>query len=135
MELASLPHGSLADSIVCPCAFASPPIIVANFVAFTEYSGGVWLKDGCQALELTSSKITCGCTHLTDFSVLIDPNGQDAPPKKKKKNKNIPIIAGAAGGGALLLVVIVIVLAMVFKGKCTDSHSQSFGKSERIDTL
>ncbi len=95
-----------------------------------------WKPNGCQAIRTTAATITCGCTHLTDFSVLIDPEGQQQEPAKKK-SKTVVIIAAAAGGGALLLVVLVIVTVIVFKTRCrggSGKHSKSFGKSDRIDT-
>eukprot|EP01047_Picozoa_sp_COSAG01_P006203 COSAG01_NODE_223_length_21401_cov_17.490423_6_plen_4426_part_00 len=32
----------------------------------------VWRTDGCVTVENTSTHVTCHCTHLTDFSVLLD---------------------------------------------------------------
>jgi hypothetical protein len=34
---------------------------------------GVWSASGCKVVEFTTSSVTCACTHLTDFAVIISP--------------------------------------------------------------
>jgi hypothetical protein len=34
---------------------------------------GIWSASGCKVIELTTSSVTCACTHLTEFAVIISP--------------------------------------------------------------
>lgn len=37
------------------------------------WNGTEWSDEGCQALAVTDMAVTCGCTHLTDFAVILSP--------------------------------------------------------------
>jgi hypothetical protein len=93
-----------------------------------------WSVEGCIVKQVSANGIVCGCTHLTDFSVLSVPiadsgissggssSGGSSSPISGNSNSgsnlnvsNLPIIIGGAIGG--LLIVSIIVAFIVLKAK------------------
>ena len=38
---------------------------------FSETSNGAWSTEGCSVLSVNRTRVTCQCTHLTNFALLL----------------------------------------------------------------
>ena len=78
-----------------------------------------WREDGCEVKRFGVYTIVCGCTHLTDFSIVSVPvdsvsAGNTAGSNSGSTNiTNLPLIIGGAIGG---LIILSIVVAFIFFG-------------------
>lgn len=104
--------GSPAVMTSVPAAGSACDVPARFSCGYFNTSASVWMTEGCRAVNATLSQITCACTHLTDFSVLLDSDAQLGG--KKKKSKMLPMIAGAVVCGVVLLTVAIIVLAVLW---------------------
>jgi hypothetical protein len=43
------------------------------------WNGTEWSGDGCRLLALTDAAATCGCNHLTDFALIVEPVASPTP--------------------------------------------------------
>jgi hypothetical protein len=92
-----------------------------------------WSSDGCVVKEVRLSGVVCGCTHLTDFSVLSTPianngitggdvssgvGGSGGGNTGSSLNvSNLPIIIGGAIGGLMILSIIIAFIVYRAKDK------------------
>jgi hypothetical protein len=49
------------------------PGSMSDIASCVYWNGTEWSGEGCQALRATDFEVTCGCTHLTDFAVILTP--------------------------------------------------------------
>ncbi len=49
------------------------PGSMSDIASCVYWNGTEWSGEGCRALRATDFEVTCGCTHLTDFAVILTP--------------------------------------------------------------
>jgi hypothetical protein len=84
-----------------------------------------WRGDGCTVKKISMYTIICGCTHLTDFSIVSVPvdggtTDNTAVPNSGSSSTNIsnlPLIIGGAVGGLIILSIVVAFIVVKVNSK------------------
>jgi hypothetical protein len=84
-----------------------------------------WATEGCRLATVDEAGITCNCSHLTNFAVLVDVNGK-APPRSSVEGRIVYTISIASCAIAILALAITLLCCFVY------SRRQDLTKSQLI---
>jgi hypothetical protein len=117
---------------------------MSDIASCVYWNGTEWSGEGCQALSATDFEVTCGCTHLTDFAVILaapqalsiisvpSPSVQPiyesllpsrgpylliSVPSATAEPSKSSLIIGLSVGGCLLVGAVIVITALNVKHK------------------
>lgn len=97
------------------------PLIDFNFntsrpqCVYWDVTANEWLSKGCYLNSYTTKNVTCGCNHLTDFSVTDVPNNNGIVDNNQSNNSKYISVGAGIAIGAGCIAGIALVAFIVFK--------------------